>query len=109
MGLAISVGVLAGGPDADPEAAAYHRKGLRQVNRLLAASGLPPHEEPESLPPSRTAGSWARSPTPRPPTCSGRSRSPGRPPPSSHPFARGKTPPGTSGSRTSCTRSRSRT
>jgi hypothetical protein len=50
MGLAISVGVLACGPDADPEAVASGRKAFRQINRLLAANGLPPHEEPESLP-----------------------------------------------------------
>lgn len=50
MGLAISVGVLACGPDADSEAVASDRKALRQINRLLAANGLPSHEEPESLP-----------------------------------------------------------
>jgi hypothetical protein len=48
--LAISVGVLACGPDADPEAVAYDRKNFRHINRVLAANGLPPHEEPESLP-----------------------------------------------------------
>jgi hypothetical protein len=50
MSLAISVG-LACGPDDDPEAVAYHRKSLRQINRLLAAHGLPPHTEPENVPP----------------------------------------------------------
>lgn len=49
MSLAISVGVLAGDqPDSD--AAAYHRRNFGHVNRVLAANGLPPHEEPESLP-----------------------------------------------------------
>jgi hypothetical protein len=48
MSLAISVG-LACGPDDDPDAVTYHRKSLRQINRLLALHGLPPHKEPESL------------------------------------------------------------
>lgn len=49
MSLAISVGVLACGPDADPGAVAYDRRAFRHVNRVLAANGLPPHKEPESL------------------------------------------------------------
>jgi hypothetical protein len=48
MSLAISVG-LSCGPGDDPDAVAYHRKSLRQINRLLALHGLPPHKEPESL------------------------------------------------------------
>lgn len=50
MSLAISVGVLADAPDADPEAVEYDRKNFRRVNHVLAENGLPPHEEPESLP-----------------------------------------------------------
>jgi hypothetical protein len=50
MGLAISVGVLACGPDADPDGVEWNREGFRHVNRVLAAHGLPPHEEPECLP-----------------------------------------------------------
>jgi hypothetical protein len=34
----------------DSKAAELIRKGLREVNRILAAHGLPPHVEPESLP-----------------------------------------------------------
>src|SRR5262249_18708623 len=56
MSLAISVGVLACAPDADPEAVKYDRKNFRHVNRVLAANGLPPHVEPESLPPFRYRG-----------------------------------------------------
>ncbi len=48
MGLAVSVGVLAS--DSEPESTQWLRKQFRQVNRLLAAKGLPPHEEPEDLP-----------------------------------------------------------
>lgn len=50
MGLAVSLGVLASGPDADPEGAEWLRKNFRQVNRVLAAHGLPSHVEPEILP-----------------------------------------------------------
>lgn len=50
MGLAIAVGVLAGGPKADPDAVKQDRKNFRHINRLLAANGLPKHKEPESLP-----------------------------------------------------------
>jgi hypothetical protein len=50
MSLSISVGVLAGGPDADPEAVEADRKAFRQINELLVANELPPHTEPESLP-----------------------------------------------------------
>ena len=50
MGLAIAVGVLAGGPDDDPEAIAFDRRNFRHINRLLAANGLKLHKEPEPLP-----------------------------------------------------------
>jgi hypothetical protein len=56
MSLAISVGVLACGPEADPEAVAYDRKNFRHINRVLAANGLPLHHEPESLPPFKYRG-----------------------------------------------------
>lgn len=51
MSLAISVGVLAGGPAADPEAATYDRQAFAHINRVLAENELPPHHEPEDLPP----------------------------------------------------------
>jgi hypothetical protein len=50
MGLAISVGVLAGGPGVDPEAVEWDREQFRHVNRVLAENGLPLHDEPEVLP-----------------------------------------------------------
>jgi hypothetical protein len=50
MGLAVSLGVLASDSDADPEGIEWYRQSFLQVNRVLAAHGLPPHEEPESLP-----------------------------------------------------------
>src|SRR5262245_11553478 len=56
MSLAINVGVLACGPDADPEAVKYDRKNFRHINRMLAANGLPLHKEPETLPPFRYRG-----------------------------------------------------
>lgn len=49
MSLAVSVGVLAV-DDADPEWIDHLRESFRQVNRVLAAHGLPLHEEPECLP-----------------------------------------------------------
>lgn len=49
MGLAVSIGVLAG-DEPDPEGVEWHREEFREVNRLLAARGLPMHQEPESLP-----------------------------------------------------------
>src|SRR5262245_8268855 len=49
MGLEVSVGVLAC-DEPDPEGVEWLRRGFRQVKRVLAAHGLPPHEEPESLP-----------------------------------------------------------
>ena len=50
MSLAISIGVLACGDDADPEAVAYDRKNFKIINKLLAKQGLPPHHELEELP-----------------------------------------------------------
>jgi hypothetical protein len=50
MGLAVSLGTLACGPDTDPEGIEWLRKDFLQVNRVLAAHGLPRHEEPECLP-----------------------------------------------------------
>jgi hypothetical protein len=51
MGLAISVGQLAFlRQDEYPEDVEMFRAELRAVNRVLAANGLPPHVEPESLP-----------------------------------------------------------
>lgn len=50
MSLAICVGVLTGGAAADPEAVAHDRANFQHIHRLLAANGLPFHEEPESLP-----------------------------------------------------------
>jgi hypothetical protein len=52
MGLAISVGALAFALEHDPEGAEWLREDFRQVNRLLAAHGLPHHQEPGSLPAS---------------------------------------------------------
>jgi hypothetical protein len=50
MSVAISVGVLACDPDSDPDYVKYLRKEFRKVNQVLAANGLPPHVELESLP-----------------------------------------------------------
>jgi hypothetical protein len=49
MSLAVMVGVLAG-DDQDADAVEFYRQAFREVNRLLAAHGLPSHTEPESLP-----------------------------------------------------------
>jgi hypothetical protein len=49
MGLGISLGVLAA-DDPDPEGIEWLREDFAQINRVLAAHGLPPHEEPTSLP-----------------------------------------------------------
>jgi hypothetical protein len=50
MGLSISVGLLAFLHREDPEVVEQLLADLEQVNRVLAAHGLPPHVEPESLP-----------------------------------------------------------
>jgi len=46
MGLAICVGVLAELLEDDPEGAEAFEEDLAEVNRVLAAAGLPPHTEP---------------------------------------------------------------
>ena len=56
MSLAVSVGVLAAEHDADPEAVEWLRAGFHEVNRVLAAHGLPLHQEPEHLPDFRYRG-----------------------------------------------------
>ena len=53
MGLSFSVGHLAwcaaeGHPDEELE---FARGDIREIKRVLAADGLPPHVEPETLPP----------------------------------------------------------
>lgn len=50
MGLAVSVGQLAFLHTHDPEGVESLREAFRAVNRLLVSNGLPPHNEPESLP-----------------------------------------------------------
>ena len=51
MGLDIGIGVLAGLRDDDPDTAEWVRYELEAINRVLASNGLPPHVEPERLPP----------------------------------------------------------
>lgn len=46
MGLAICVGMLAELLEDDPEGAEAFEEDLAEVNRVLAAAGLPPHTEP---------------------------------------------------------------
>jgi len=46
MGLAICVGMLADLLENDPEGAEALEEDLAEVNRVLAAAGLPPHSEP---------------------------------------------------------------
>jgi hypothetical protein len=53
MSLAVSVGHLAFLLADDAEAAERFRGQLAEVNRLLAANGLPSHQEPETLPPRK--------------------------------------------------------
>ena len=43
MGLAICVGMLAELLEDDPEGAEAFEEDLAEVNRVLAAAGLPPH------------------------------------------------------------------
>jgi hypothetical protein len=50
MGLAVSVGQLAFLHAHDPEEVESLREAFRAVNRVLTSNGLPPHNEPESLP-----------------------------------------------------------
>jgi hypothetical protein len=49
MGLAVSVGVLAVDPAVDPEWIVCLQGHFREVNRVLAAHGLPLHDEPERV------------------------------------------------------------
>jgi hypothetical protein len=53
MSLAIEVGQLAYSLKLESEGADWLRKYFEEVNRLLTANGLPPHREPETLPPIR--------------------------------------------------------
>lgn len=55
MGLSVSVGQLAWclAEGCDEEEIEYARRNIREVNRVLAENGLPPHVEPEALPPFR--------------------------------------------------------
>jgi hypothetical protein len=46
MGLAVCVGMLAELLEDDPESAKGFEEELAEVNRVLAAAGLPPHTEP---------------------------------------------------------------
>jgi hypothetical protein len=50
MGLSMSVGYLAFLNREEPDDCFGLRRQLTEVNRVLRANGLPPHEEPESLP-----------------------------------------------------------
>ena len=51
MGLAVEIGVLANIIEDDPEGADWLRESFDSVNAVLADHKLPPHHEPESLPP----------------------------------------------------------
>lgn len=57
MGLAISVGVLAGLLENDTEGAEWLQEELVAVNKLLASAGLAPHAEPRELPPMHSRAS----------------------------------------------------
>lgn len=63
MALDISIGGLAAslehGRDEDVK---YYRKQFREVNRVLAAHGLPPHVEPETLPTLKSRSDLNRMP-----------------------------------------------
>lgn len=58
MGLCVSVGMLADLKSCDPEAADYLLEEFQAINAALAEEGIPPHVEPETLPPltSRSDG-----------------------------------------------------
>lgn len=51
MGLAVEVGMLADLVQNDPEGADWLRESFDSVNAVLADNKLPPHREPENLPP----------------------------------------------------------
>jgi hypothetical protein len=50
MGLSISVGSLADFVKNDVEGAEWFREALKEVNRVLAANGLPPHDDEDRVP-----------------------------------------------------------
>jgi hypothetical protein len=51
MGLAVEVNVFSDLIDNDPEGVLWLRESFAKVNALLAENGLPPHHEPENMPP----------------------------------------------------------
>ncbi|MEX0718718.1 MAG: hypothetical protein WD066_19140 [Planctomycetaceae bacterium] len=51
MGLAVGVGVLADTLENDSDGAQWFRESFESINEVLAENGLPPHQEPETLPP----------------------------------------------------------
>lgn len=57
MGLAVAVGVLADLLKNDTEGAEWLQEDLAAANRLLAAEGLPGHDEPTELPQLRSRAS----------------------------------------------------
>ena len=57
MGLAVEVGVLADLIVNDEEGAGWLRESLENVNTLLKNNNLPPHTEPENLPPLHSRAS----------------------------------------------------
>ena len=66
MGLVVSVGRLADLRAHDPEGAEMLAEEPRAVNRVLASNGLPPHTDPEALPPVADRVPPGRSLWPRP-------------------------------------------
>jgi hypothetical protein len=54
MGLGITVGMLADFVENDEEGASWLRATFQQINEVLAENDLPPHDEPEQLPPLRS-------------------------------------------------------
>jgi hypothetical protein len=63
MGLALSVGAFAGYLESgENEGAEWFLRHLREINRLLAAEGLPAHVEPHRLPKLRNCCSLAGMP-----------------------------------------------
>jgi len=51
MGLSIVVGMMSEVAETDEEAAEQYREEFARLNEVLAEQGLPPHFEPEHLPP----------------------------------------------------------
>ena len=62
MSLAMSVGVLAYQKTHDPEGYRLLLAQMKEVNRVLAASELPPHKEPEKLPELKSRAKLAGQP-----------------------------------------------